>query len=74
MSLAKDMIRQAIEEETGRVFKVGDLVYKEGSKGMIMTPPERGYRPDARILWLTGPRTGAISWEYVSGLVRQGLL
>ena len=49
MSLTKDMIRQAIEEETGRAFKVGDLAYKEGSKGIIVIPPERAYRPDVRI-------------------------
>ena len=68
MSLTKDMIRQAIEEETGRAFKVGDLAYKEGSKGIIVIPPERGYRPDVRIFWITGPLTGTISWEYVNHL------
>jgi hypothetical protein len=73
MSLTKDMIRQVIEEEKGTALKAGDLVYKEGSKGMIMTPPNVG-DPNARILWLTGPRTSTISWEYVSGLARQGLL
>ena len=73
MRITKDVMRQMMEEEKGTALKVGDLVYKEGSKGMIMTPPNIG-DPNARILWLTGPRTGAISWEYVSGLVRQGLL
>ena len=74
MRITKDMMRQMIEEEKGTALKVGDLVYKEGSKGIIMTPPERGYRADARIFWITGPLTGTISWEYMNFLVRQGLL
>ena len=73
MRITKDMMRQMIEEEKGTALKVGDLVYKEGSKGIIRTPPNIG-DPNARIFWLTGPRAGTISWEYVSSFVRYGLL